>query len=88
MRYSMKSADELAAAGFTYDPDGNMTYLIQIRERNAKGGKRRQVYYDTADGRFEFGNPGEKNKDIPSFESSESFKTPDRLAVSFPCKIR
>ena len=86
VRYSMKSADELAAAGFTYDPDGNMTYLIQIRERNAKGGKRRQVYYDTADGRFEFGNPGEKNKDIPSFESSESFKLQTDLEYRFRVK--
>ncbi len=86
VRYSMKSADELAAAGFTYDPDGNMTYLIQIRERNAKGGKRRQVYYDTADGRFEFGNPGEKNKDIPSFESSESFKLQTDLQYRFRVK--
>ena len=86
VRYSMKSADELAAAGFTYDPDGNMTYLIQIRERNAKGGKRRQVYYDTADGRFEFGNPGEKNKDIPSFESSESFKLQTGLQYRFRVK--
>lgn len=86
VRYSMKSADELAAAGFTYDPDGNMTYLIQIRERNAKGGKRRQVYYDTADGRFEFGNPGEKNKDIPSFESSESFKLKTDLEYRFRVK--
>lgn len=86
VRYSMKSADELAAAGFTYDPDGNMTYLIQIRERNAKGGKRRQVYYDTADGRFEFGYPGEKNKDIPSFESSESFKLQTDLEYRFRVK--
>ena len=86
VRYSMKSADELAAAGFTYDPDGNMTYLIQIRERNAKGGKRRQVHYDTADGRFEFGNPGEKNKDIPSFESSESFKLQTDLQYRFRVK--
>lgn len=86
VRYSMMSPDELTAAGFTYDPDGNMTYLIQIRERNAKGGKRRQVYYDTADGRFEFGYPGEKNKDIPSFESSESFKLQTDLQYRFRVK--
>lgn len=86
VRYSMKSADELAAAGFTYDPDGNMTYLIQIRERNAKGGKRRQVYYDTADGRFEFGNPGAKNTDIPSFDSGESFKLQTDLQYRFRVK--
>lgn len=86
VRYSMKSADELAAEGFVYDPDGNMTYLIQIRERNAKGAKRRQVYYDTADGRFEFDNPGEKNKDIPSFESGESFKLQTGLQYRFRVK--
>ena len=65
VRYSMKSADELAAAGFTYDPEGNMTYFMQIRERNQKGGKRRQVYYDTTDERFEYGSPGSNNTDIP-----------------------
>ena len=86
VRYSMKSADELAAAGFTYDPDGNMSYFIQIRERNAKGGKRRQVYYDTVDGRFEFGNPGANNTDIPSFESSESFKLQTDLQYRFRVK--
>ena len=86
VRYSMMSPDELTAVGFTYDPDGNMTYLIQIRERNAKGGKRRQVYYDTDDGRFEFGYPGEKNKDIPSFESSESFKLQTDLKYRFRVK--
>ena len=65
VRYSMMSPDELAAAGFTYDPDGTMTYLLQVRERNAKGGKRRQVYYDAiSDKRFEFGSPGSNNTDI------------------------
>ena len=64
VRYSMKTPEELAEAGFTYDPDGTMTYLLQIRERNAKGGKRRQVYYDAlSDNRFEFGSPS--NTDIP-----------------------
>lgn len=86
VRYSMKSADELAAAGFTYDPDGNMTYFIQIRERNAKGAKRRQVYYDTVDGRFEFGNPGAKSTDIPSFDSGESFKLQTDLQYRFRVK--
>ena len=66
VRYSMKTPEELAAEGFTYDPEGNMTYLLQIRERNAKGGKRRQVYYDAiSDKKFEFGSPGAKNTDIP-----------------------
>jgi len=86
VRYSMKSADELAAAGFTYDPDGNMTYLIQIRERYGKGAKRRQVYYDTVDGRFEFGNPGANNTDIPSFDSGESFKLQTDLQYRFRVK--
>lgn len=65
VRYSMMSPEELTAAGYTYDPEGNMTYLMQIRERYAKGGKRRQVYYDTTDERFEFGSPGSNNTDIP-----------------------
>lgn len=86
VRYSMMSADELAAAGFTYDPDGNMTYLIQIRERNGKGAKRRQVYYDTVDGRFEFGDPGANNTDIPSFDSGESFKLQTDLKYRFRVK--
>ncbi len=76
VRYSMKSPEELAAEGFTYDPDGRMTYLMQIRERNAKGGKRRQVYYDTgSDSRFEFGSPGAKNTDIPleSLQKDEQY---------------
>ncbi len=76
VRYSMKSSEELAAEGFSYDPEGNMTYLLQIRERNAKGGKRRQVYYDaTSDKRFEFGSPGAKNTDIPieSLQKDEQY---------------
>ncbi|MBP5376654.1 MAG: hypothetical protein J6Y41_01645, partial [Bacteroidaceae bacterium] len=65
VRYSMKTPEELAAEGFSYDPEGNMTYFMQIRERNAKGGKRRQVYYDaTSDSRFEFGSPGTNNTDL------------------------
>jgi hypothetical protein len=63
-----------------------MTYLIQIRERNAKGGKRRQVYYDTDDGRFEFGDPGANNTDIPSFDSGESFKLQTDLKYRFRVK--
>ena len=76
VRYSMKTPEELAAEGFSYDPEGNMTYLLQIRERNAKGGKRRQVYYDaTSDKRFEFGSPGAKNTDIPieSLQKDEQY---------------
>ena len=76
VRYSMKSPEELAAEGFTYDPDGTMTYLLQIRERNAKGGKRRQVYYDAlSDKRFEFGSPGANNTDIPieSLQKDEQY---------------
>ena len=76
VRYSMKTPEELAAEGFSYDPEGNMTYLLQIRERNAKGGKRRQVYYDaTSDSRFEFGSPGTNNTDIPieSLQKDEQY---------------
>lgn len=76
VRYSMKSSEELVAEGFTYDPDGTMTYLLQVRERNAKGGKRRQVYYDTgSDSRFEFGSPGANNTDIPleSLQKDEQY---------------
>ena len=76
VRYSMKSPEELAAEGFSYDPEGNMTYLLQIRERNAKGGKRRQVYYDAlSDNRFEFGSPGSNNTDIPieSLQKDEQY---------------
>lgn len=85
VRYSMKSADELAAAGFTYDPDGNMTYLIQIRERDGKGAKRRQVYYDTDDGRFEFGNPGAKNTDLLA---PEEVGTTARLKTDLEYRFR
>ena len=76
VRYSMKSPEELAAEGFSYDPEGNMTYLLQIRERNAKGGKRRQVYYDAlSDNKFEFGSPGSNNTDIPieSLQKDEQY---------------
>ena len=50
------------------DITGTMSYLMQIRERyNNKGtGRRRQVYYDNGkDSRFEFGNPGNTEEDIP-----------------------
>ncbi len=69
VRYRMKTQQELEAEGYTYDPDGNMTYLMQIRERNSNGrnAKRRQVYFDneTQDQRFEFSLPGSYRTDIP-----------------------
>ncbi len=69
VRYRMKTQQELEAEGYTYDPDGNMTYLMQIRERNSNGrnAKRRQVYFDneTQDQRFEFSLPGGNRTDIP-----------------------
>ena len=69
VRYRMKTQQELEAEGYTYDPDGNMTYLVQIRERNSSGrnAKRRQVYFDneTQDQRFEFSLPGSNRTDIP-----------------------
>lgn len=69
VRYRMKTQQELEAEGYTYDPDGNMTYLMQIRERNSNGrnAKRRQVYFDneTQDQRFEFSLPGNNRTDIP-----------------------
>ena len=74
VRYSMKTPEELAEAGFTYDPDGTMTYLLQIRERNAKGGKRRQVYYDAlSDNRFEFGSPSNTDIPIESLQKEEQY---------------
>ena len=69
VRYRMKTQQELEAEDYTYDPDGNMTYLVQIRERNSNGrnAKRRQVYFDgaTDDKRFEFSLPGSNRTDIP-----------------------
>lgn len=69
VRYSMKTQQELESEGYVYDPDGNMTYLVQIRERNTSGrnAKRRQVYFDaeTNDQRFEFSLPGSNRTDIP-----------------------
>ncbi len=69
VRYRMKTQDELVSEGYTYDPDGNMTYLMQIRERNEnnRNAKRRQVYFDgeTQDQRFEFSLPGSYRTDIP-----------------------
>ncbi|MBQ9362438.1 MAG: hypothetical protein IJT97_03345, partial [Bacteroidaceae bacterium] len=59
VRYSM-------ASNPAYDLTGKTWYYIQIRERNNKGGKRRQVYYDaTTDNKFEFGSPGSNDTDIP-----------------------
>ena len=69
VRYRMKTQQELEDEGYIYDPDGNMTYLVQIRERNASGrnAKRRQAYFDAAtnDKRFEFSLPGSNRTDIP-----------------------
>ena len=73
VRYSMKSQIELEDEGFIYDPNGNMTYLIQIRERNTnnRNAHRRQAYFDneTADHRFEFNKFVKGNRtDIPDNE--------------------
>lgn len=73
VRYRMKTQDELESEGYTYDPDGNMTYLIQIRERNTnnRNAHRRQAYFDneTADHRFEFNKYVKGNRtDIPDNE--------------------
>lgn len=86
VRYRMKTQQELEEEGFTYDPDGRMTYFMQIRERNAKGGKRRQVYFDaeTNDKRFEFGSPGGSEADIPySEEGGDGY-----LQIDVPYRFR
>ena len=90
VRYSMKTQDELVSEGFTYDPEGNMTYLMQIRERSAKGGKRRQAYYDaeTNDKRFEFGKPGSNNTDIPNPDPEVEGGGDGNLQTALPYRFR
>ena len=70
VRYSMKTKQDLVDEGYLYyDPDGNVVYFLQIRERNEnnRNAKRRQVYFDgeTQDKRFEFSLPGGNRTDIP-----------------------
>lgn len=70
VRYSMKTKQDLVDEGYLYyDPDGNVVYFLQIRERNEnnRNAKRRQVYFDgaTQDLRFEFSQPGGNRTDIP-----------------------
>lgn len=69
VRYSMKTKQDLEDEHYLdYDPDGNVVFYIQIRERNDKrNAKRRQVYFDgaTQDLRFEFSQPGGYRADIP-----------------------
>lgn len=90
VRYRMKTQDELESEGYVYDPDGNMAYLMQIRERNAKGGKRRQVYYDaeTNDNRFEFGWPGSNSTDIPDPDPEIDGGGPENLQTAVPYRFR
>jgi hypothetical protein len=90
VRYRMKTEEELVSEGYTYDPDGNMSYLMQIRERSAKGGKRRQVYYDaeTNDKRFEFGKAGSNNTDIPDPDPEVEGGGNGNLQTAIPYQFR
>ena len=92
VRYRMKTQQELEAEGYTYDPDGNMTYLVQIRERNSNGrnAKRRQVYFDneTQDQRFEFSLPGNNRTDIPDPDPEIEGGGAGNLQTAVPYRFR